>query len=302
MILVTFISGLASMLAWADPAGTEEDPLRVMLIPADGGTSDGTLSDFQPLFDGLTHITGLHFDIRTGQSYAAVVEGLCSGVTDIAWLGPVSFETAHQKGCAELLAVEVSNGASTYYAGLFSRRDSGIESLEDFPGHSLALGSIHSASSFAYPMAMLIEAGIDPLEELSDIRITGSHSNSLMALDSGHVDTAGASFVSFERALNSGAIEAANIRIVAKSAPIPNPPLAMHPSLADERKAQLRDALARIHMVDGINPAMIRGYGGKRVDSYDTDMTSSEFIEMLSGLKEIDDAFRGEVLSKSSGN
>ena len=80
--------------------GTSERPLRVLLIPADGGTSDGTLADFKPLFEGLTRMTGLHFDVKAGQSYAAVVEGMCSGVAEVAWFGQVAFKEAYDRDCA----------------------------------------------------------------------------------------------------------------------------------------------------------------------------------------------------------
>ena len=301
-----FKSLLAGLLALtispaslATPDGSRDNPLRVMLIPADGGTSDGTLADFTPLFDGITRMTGLHFDVRTGQSYAAVIEGMCSGVADIAWFGPVAFQEAYNKGCAELLAIEVTNGASTYYSGLFASKTSGIESVSEAAGHAFAVGSIHSASSFAYPMAMLIKAGIDPVKDLSDIRITGSHSNSLMALETGQVDLAGASFVSFERAVDHGGLSADKVRILAKSDPIPNPPLAMHPDLDPQTKALLKSVISSIHESDVVSPNMIRGYGGKIVDRYDTEMTADVILNALSAIDAIDASFRNDVLKKS---
>jgi hypothetical protein len=34
--------------------GSKEKPLMVMLIPADGGTEEGTIKDFQPVFNANT--------------------------------------------------------------------------------------------------------------------------------------------------------------------------------------------------------------------------------------------------------
>jgi phosphonate transport system substrate-binding protein len=298
-VLALLLALAITPCSFAAPDGSKGNPLRVLLIPADGGTSDGTLADFTPLFDGITRMTGLHFDVRTGQSYSAVIEGMCSGVADIAWFGPVAFQEAYNKGCAELLAIEVTDGSSTYYSGLFTTRKSGIEQVSETAGHSLAVGSIHSASSFAYPMAMLISAGLDPVNDLSDIRITGSHSNSLMALETGLVDIAGASFISFERAVDHGGLSAGAIRILAKSDPIPNPPLAMHPDLAPDIKATLQDVISRIHQSDAVSPGMIRGYGGKIVDRYDTEMPAVVILNALSAISMIDAPFRNEVLRKS---
>ncbi|HEX9812970.1 MAG TPA: phosphate/phosphite/phosphonate ABC transporter substrate-binding protein, partial [Burkholderiales bacterium] len=50
--------------AQAAPDGSRGNPLRVMLIPADGGTETGTKADYQPVFNAVSRMTGLHFDIK----------------------------------------------------------------------------------------------------------------------------------------------------------------------------------------------------------------------------------------------
>lgn len=283
----------------AQQRGTRQAPLRVLLIPADGGTEDGTKADFKPLFEAITRTSGLYFDVQVGQSYGAVIEGMCAGLADIAWFGPVSFIEARNRGCAELLAVEERAGSSTYHAALFVSAASEIRSLEDLPGHSLALGSSHSASSFAYPIAMIAKAGIDPLFDLGALRLTGSHANSLMALKSGQVDAAGASLISFERAVNQAGLDASAFRILGKSDPIPNPPIAMHPGLPGATKNVLREAIAGVHAAPGVNPDAIRGYGGKRVDRYDTRVDTHVFTSAAAAIAFIDDDFKAAVLRKA---
>lgn len=285
--------------AAAEPRGTQQVPLRVLLIPADGGTEDGTKADFAPLFDAMTRTSGLYFDVQVGQSYAAVIEGMCAGLADIAWFGPVSFIEARDRDCAELLAVEERDGSSTYYAALFVSASSDIHSIEDMSGHSLALGSSHSASSFAYPLAMITHAGLNPLSDLGALRLTGSHANSLMALKSGQVDAAGASLVSFERAINQSGLDASAFRVLARSDPIPNPPIAMHPDLPEETKIALRNALAGIHTASGIDPEAIRGYGGKRVDRYAVNVDDIVFNRAAAEIAFIDEDFKAAILRKA---
>lgn len=280
-------------------AAAEQRPLRVMLIPADGGTEDGTKADFAPLFAALERATDLRFDVQSGQSYAAVIEGMCAGHADIAWFGPVSYRTARDRGCAELLAVETRGGSSTYFAGLFVSSASDITETEQLAGRSLALGSMHSASSFAYPLAMIRKAGLEPLTDLSMIRLTGSHANSLVALAAGQVDAAGASFVSFERAVNQGGLSADAFRVIAKSAPIPNPPIAVNPGLPDETKHVLREALASLHEMPGVQPDEIRGYGGKVVDRYDVTLDNVTFDRALAAIDFVDDDYKAAILARA---
>lgn len=299
--VVLFLIGLwsSALPAQAQRTGSAASPLRVLLIPADGGTEDGTKADFLPLFNAITRSSGIHFDVQAGQSYSAVIEGMCAGQAEIAWLGPVSYVEARKRGCAELLGVEERDGSSTYYAGLFVRAASGIEKPADLAGKSLALGSQHSASSFSYPLAMLVKAGIDPLKDMSEIRLTGSHANSLLALQNGLVDVAGASFVSFERAVNQGGLNAADFRLVMKSDPIPNPPIAMHPGLPGPAKLALKKALGEAHETPGISPDAIRGYGGKRVDRYNTEAEDALFDAMANTIGFIDSDYQSAILLKS---
>lgn len=82
----------ATTFAGVQHDGSAAKPLRVILIPADGGTEDGTKRDFEPIFGAINQSTGLKFDLKVGQSYGAVVEAMCNGAADIAWFGPASYQ------------------------------------------------------------------------------------------------------------------------------------------------------------------------------------------------------------------
>jgi phosphonate transport system substrate-binding protein len=279
--------------------GSPEHPLMVMLIPADGGTEDGTKSDFVPLFDAITRTQGIHFDVRVGQSYGSVVEAMANGQVDVGFFGAVSYLQAKKRAGAELLAVAVENGSSTYFSGIFVRRDAPFKTLADLKGHSLALGDPGSTSSFAYPLAMLLDAGVDPARDLSKILFAGSHVNALTACVEGRVDAGAASFVSFEKAINEKKLAPDALRPLTRSDPIPNPPLAMSSRLPADLKAKLRAGFAHVHEAPGITREMVRGYGGKRVDRYDAAYPEAEFMKAAEKLQGVD-AIRDEVLKKAS--
>lgn len=282
--------------------GSAARPLEVVLIPADGGTEDGTRADFLPLFDAMTGASGLHFRVRVGQSYGAAIEAVCTGLADIAWLGPVSYREARDRGCAELLAVESTGGSATYYAGIFARRDSGITAVAGLRGRSVAFGPPQSASAFVFPAGILMEAGLDPLTDITEVRIGDSHTSGLMALDNGLVDAAAASFVSFERAANSGAMDAARFRVIGRSRPIPNPPLVVARALPDAAKVKLRDTVSRLHELPGVRPEDIRGYGGKQVERYDTTLTDADFDAAFVPVEKIDAAFTAAMIRRAGAS
>jgi len=289
-----------STAAWPRD-GSAEKPLAVMLIPADGGTEDGTKADFMPLFNAIGHAEQLHFDVRVGQSYSAVVEAMANGQVDVGWFGPVSYLEARKRAGAQLLAVAVEHGSSTYFSGVFVRGDSPLHGLADLKGKTLAVGDPSSGSSFNFPLAMLIEAGVDPVKDLGKIVLTGSHVNSLMAAAEGHADAGAASFNSFEKAVSEKKIPADQLRPLAKSDPLPNPPLAMHPGLDADIKRRLREGFANVHKAPGITPDQVRGYGGMKVDRYDVDYPEAEFLKVAARLQKVE-AIKADVLKKAGQN
>lgn len=289
---------LAGLAAQND--GSEKKPLRVILVPADGGTEDGTRKDFQPIFSAIQQSTGLHFDIKVGQSYGAVVEAMCNGAADIAWYGPLSYLQARERGCAELLALAVRHGGSVYYSGLFARHDSGISSVTDIKGKRIALGDVNSTSSFAVPVAMMMSAGLRPAVDAGAINMSGSHANVLKALAEGLVDAGGASFDSYEKAVNGGAIDPATIRVVAKSEPIPYPPLAIHPQVSADIKSTLRQVFNNIETLPGITPDQIRGYGGGKVDGYTADVSEDVMTKAGKMFDLVSDQVKEDIMRKAS--
>ena len=301
--VVIFISfWLPDYRANAAPNGTSEEPLRVMLVPTDGGTEDGTKADFAPIFGAVTRSTGIHFDIRVGQSYASVVEGLDNKLVDIAFVGPTLYLQAAARGAAEPLAIAVQNGEAVYYAGFFAKKGFVLDDLVKIRGRSMAFGDVNSSSSFTIQVGMLIDAGIDPARDLSKIFLTGGHANSLNALVQGHVDVAAASFNSYQKGVDSGAIDPNQIVPVARSIPIPYPPFVMHPSLSNEVKSKLRNGFNNVHTDPQISPEMIRGFGGILVDRYTSQITHQSFTAVQRMLDLANDEIKGDMLKAASKN
>jgi len=295
--------GLASTtaaFAQAQHDGSTGRPLRVILVPADGGTEDGTKKDFQPIFGAVSQATGLSFDIKVGQSYSAVVEAMCNGAADIAWYGPVTYLQARARGCAELLALAVRNGESVYYSGIFARSEAGINGLTDLRGKRIALGDVNSTSSFNVPVAMMIAGGVDPARQAASIHMAGSHANVLKALAEGLVDAGGASFDSFEKAVNAKAIDPSKVKVVAKSAPIPYPPLAIHPRVSAGVKTRLREAFNNIDKLPGISKDQIRGYGGGRVDGYTAKVSEADMAAAGKMFELVTDTVKADIMKKAS--
>ncbi len=281
----------------AERDGSAAQPLVVMLIPSETGARS-VLDDYGPLFGAITRAHGLHFKLAMGDSYNAVVEGMAAGHIDVAFFGPGTFLEAKGRGAAELLAVEETDGKSIYHAGFFHRADSGMKSLADLRGKTVALGDPKSTSSFTVPVAMLVAAKIDPPRDLVKILMAGSHSASLEQLEAGHVDAAAASINAYEKAVAANAIDGDKVVLLAKSEAIPSPPIAMRAALPTEIKSRLRKAFHDIHQAKGVTKEMILGYGGKQVDRYNSEVDASMFERAVDQLT-VSDELMNEIIQKA---
>ena len=274
--------------------------LKVMLVPSDGGTAQGTLSDFEPLFDAVTEATGIGFEIAVGQSYSAVIEAIATGKTDLAYMGTVSFLSARDRGPVELIAVSEENEKSFYYSGLFALADSEIKTVQDVRDRSLVLSDPSSSSGFVYPLALLKKEGLEPITDCARIILSGSHTNSLTTLVGGRAEVAAAPFESYLKAVRQGVVDPRRIRIIAKSDPIPNPPIAVSGRIDPETIERLRKAFHRIHTFPGIEPEMIRGHGGNIVDRYNAEVPDAFFDTARENMATIDNQYRAEILRRAA--
>lgn len=301
-IVVGLLAAVVAIGAWWSSTGRTpgQQPLHVLLIPADGGTESGTLADYQPIFNAVARSTGLKFDLKVAQSYGAVVEGMCNSAADIAFVGPTTYLQAKARGCAELLAVAVKSGQSVYYSGLFVQANSPVKGIADLRGKSIAFGDVNSTSSFVFPLTMLIDAGIDPSKDLCKVRLTGSHASSLAALLQGDVDAAALSFESYEKAVRENVPGARDVRVVARSEPIPYPPLVVSEKLPAATREKLKTAFQNVSHDPGITPEMIRGYGGAQVDGYDGHFSPAKFDPAAQKMALVTDALKSEILRKAA--
>jgi phosphonate transport system substrate-binding protein len=95
------------------------------------------------------------------------------------------------------------------------------------------------------------------------------------------------------------AIDPAIVKVLAKSAPIPYPPLAMHPKLTEAVKTKLRDAFNNIDKLPGITKDQIRGYGGGKVDGYTSKVSEADMAAAGKMFELVTDQVKVEIMKKA---
>lgn len=198
---------------------------------------------------------GTKVTLRIANDYAALIEGQRAGNIHVAYYGPASFARALVTGVKiTAFAIDVNNdGTKGYYSVFYVMADSPYRSIQDLKGRALGLVDPNSTSGYNMPLFALNKMGIDPKTFFSDVVLTGSHENAVIALASGQVQAAanfytGPGDSNLSRMLNKGMLKRADgspmkesdVRIVLKSDLIINGPTAYLDSLPDDMKAAVR--------------------------------------------------------------
>ena len=129
---------------------------------------------------------------------AAAVEALRGKSADISFMGALPYVLAHDQIGAEVLLSEVYRGKANYVARIFVRRDSGIASVADLAGKTIAFADPISESGYLYPLEIVADAGLltpgaDPQSFFKRVYFAGGYQQAIQAVANGLVDAAGVS-------------------------------------------------------------------------------------------------------------
>ena len=196
--------------------------------------------------------------------YTAAIESVVHGHTELANLSPLIYVMAADEGITPL-AVNELQGESSYHAYLATRAETGIETLADLEGKTVAMVDPLSTSGGLFPLYMLEEAGLDTGgtdgdgADFEEIQWAGGHDAAVTALEDGHVDAA--AYGDFEHPDDD------RIVIVEESPPIPLAAAVAKPDTPDEVVEALRDRLLETPE-DALEEHIVTGFGEYDPDDY----------------------------------
>jgi len=245
--------------------------LRIALSPAMGPVPARQASE--RLAVSLTAALGREVRPLVVADYQGLVDCLVGGDVDLAWTPPAAFVAALERGAGGLLALRRA-GRAFYESAIIVRDDASITSLAELGATSLAWVEPTSSAGYLFALALLCRAlGGTPR---GTQHFHGSHRAVCTAVLRGWA-TAGATYAS--RAAGGALVssgwqehlggDAAAIRPLAFSPPIPGDTLAFRPRLAGPLVEELASALERwAESADGraILADVFRAEGVERVD------------------------------------
>lgn len=169
----------------ASASAADRPVLRVSAIPDEAPTE--LQRKFKPLGDYLGRALGMEVKFVPVTDYAATVEGLAGGHLDLVWYGGFTFVQARRRTGTALPLVQREEDAH-FHSKFITRAGSGVRSLQDLKGKTLAFGSESSTSGHLMPRYYLLQAGVDPDKDLARYAFSGAHDATAKWVEQGKVD------------------------------------------------------------------------------------------------------------------
>ncbi len=232
----------------------------------------------------LERATGLAWKVTVMSSYAAQVEGMCSGQIDVGFFAPLQMTLLLDRGCGTPVIGALRNEVKvdgttqlspTYRSQFLVRSDSGITDLKGLQGKKFAFVDTLSASGYVYPLLTIKnKVGQEPRTffATNGIIFAGGHPQAALAVYQGTVDGA-ATFIDVRTQLVAANPDImTKLKVIDTSEPIPNDGVALQKDFPAELGKTVKQAL---------------------VDFSKTDDGKARFLALFSwnGMQEIDAKF-----------
>ena len=268
VVLATGLVLLPTSCKKAPELGSEENPIVWAFVPS--GEMERVAAGAESVADLLNEKTGLYFDTLVATEYAGVIEALRSDppAAHVASLATFAYVMAADMGVAEAELVSVRFGNPFYNGQIIARADSGITKLTDLSGKTFARPDPLSTSGWIIPMITLKAAGIDPDRDMQVVD-GGSHDAVVAAVYNGEVD-GGACYVDARTRIeddNPDVME--KVAVIEVSVNIPNDGVQFHPSISEEMRGRIVDALLEIAATEEGKDALNTAYQWTALEEHD---------------------------------
>jgi phosphonate transport system substrate-binding protein len=265
--LMTLAAALLALVL-APGAGTAQSSLHLVLTPSQKPTELlATGEEFGRVLGGLV---GMPVRVTVASDYAAVIEALRNHTADLAFVHPVGYVLASREAKSRIVVRNLWHGKSSFTSRIYVRKDSGLKSVEELRGKTIAFVDPASSSGYTYPMVLLIQKGLvrnrDPKTFFREVTFSGAHDASMRALLNGHVDAIASFDLAREQYLKEPA-ERERVVVVAETPEIPEAGITARDGLDPALVGRVRTALIsikapahaallkRLYEIDGFAPA-----------------------------------------------
>lgn len=232
-------AALAGLLSFQ--AAASQQPYIVSMLPLFSATE--IQSRTNPLAEYLSREIGHAFEVEVKGDYALFSQSMKKGI-DVAFTNPAYYATASDHH--EVVAIASKGQSGTKFRGMIvTRADSAIVHPGDLIGKRVGYNGPRAGAAYLSQRLTLLEHGIDTKRDLTLVRpVNNKQENTLLSVYAGDLD---AGFVR-ESALKTVEkfVPASQLRIVMKTAWIPQWALSVNRSMPADQVELIRQAINKL--------------------------------------------------------
>ncbi len=197
---------LLCALAGCSSGGAPEEAQKLVLGLVPALEADKLIDNLKPLEEYLSAELGIAVESFVPQDYTGLIEALGSGRADIGMLPPFAGMLGFERYGIETILISVRDGHAQYRAQWMTadpefceepptERLNGlmecVASIQKLRGRTVGFTDPTSTSGYLFPALQLIDAGINPEEDIQSVFV-GSHDAAVIAVLNGDVEIAAA--------------------------------------------------------------------------------------------------------------
>lgn len=176
---------LAASLAACGAPANENDGSTLRFAVTDLQGLEELQREFGAFEKTFEEKSGLDMEFFAVTDRTAAAAALDSGDIDVVLTGPAEYVAIHERTDAQPIIAIRRDG---YRSCIYTSADSGVRSLTDLRGKKIAMSDVGSTSGHLGPSQMLVDAGVNPLEEVEVLTVGDAVHQ---ALKRGDVDAVG---------------------------------------------------------------------------------------------------------------
>lgn len=223
--------------------GGSERPARLLFGVTPVLPGEVLRREYEALAEHLGKRAGITVELVASPNYAKLSEQLAAYEVHLGLLSPLAYIKAKQMNPGLiLLATMIADGTPSYSSYVVVRDDSPHQRLEDLRGKVFGFVDPYSTSGYLYPVAHMLELGIQPRSFFSRTLFAGEHQALVDMVLDGRVD-AGATYTGAMKGHDSTIAGTQGLRIIAKTGRIPYDAFCASPRLEQSIIEAVRAAL-----------------------------------------------------------
>lgn len=251
LLTTSAIATLLALPAFAQSADWRTDYQTVNIGFLSGENEQDRITRSEPLIQHLEKTLGVNVEIFLAGNYDGVIQAQAANQIEFAFHGSSSYAAVYTETegkVTPLLTTKNLDGSTGYYSTIVVRCDSGITSIDQLKGKTLAFADPDSTSGYAVPLYNLVQAGYEPETFFGAIPFSGSHEAGVQGVVNKTFDAA-ATYQDtklagiYQNMERKGMIEAGQVCVIWESPEITSGPFTASPNLP---AAMIEDVTAAV--------------------------------------------------------